>query len=141
MEIVLLAKFANLFSAVGIVLSGLALPHAHGSAAVGEPDDHAHRPHFHFGQHGHCDCHEHGEHDDENTPAPPHDDDAVYVDGDLIAATSGVKVPSVLETSPLWMAMEVADSSPSRIGWRVALRRPPDRDALPVYLRTESLRL
>jgi len=137
----LFAKLANLFSALGIVLSGLALPHAHGPEVVGAPIDHVSRSHFHVGHHGHAVSHDQGETQGAKTPAPSHDDDAVYVDGNLIAATGGVKIPSIFDTSPLWMTAEVADASPSRLGWRWTLRRPPDRDALPVYLRTESLRL
>ena len=91
---------------VQLIVRGLAVSHSHASESLPEPINHANRPHLHLmgHSHSHASGHEHGDHSHSHhrphhhgesdspvvpDPATPlsnsseHDQDAVYVDGEV----------------------------------------------------------
>lgn len=142
-----------------VPVQGFAVPHSHGPMAGALPDDHNQRPHFHLSGHHHHQGHSHDDghsHDprpcdnpgDEqntstpNVPAQPsnHDDDALYVSGD-IGLNLSQNVQPIAEDGPVLWSICVP---PTAIDTRCCVDAAAsflDRGDTPIYLITLSLRL
>jgi hypothetical protein len=147
----MIARFLTILMTIALTLQGLAVPHCHGENVMGQGADHAQTPHFHFGHHHHhgkhahshrdCDC-PHGDRDDDcsQVPTQQHDDDAVFVTGDLFVGHTQVRVP----TSDLCVAIArdvVSASTVLDTLHRWVLEPPPDIGGFPSVLNSVSLRL
>ena len=144
-------RFLAILMTITLPLHGLAMPHCHGGTVIGQGADHAETPHFHFGHdhhhgdHGHshhdCDCpSDEGDDDSSQAPTPQHDDDAVFVTGDLIVDQTQLRVP----TSDHCVALAIDFVSPSLaldMFHRWVQEPPPDIGGFPIFLKTASLRL
>lgn len=147
----MIARFLAILMTITLPLQGLAVPHCHGEDVVGQAADHDRTPHFHFGHghhhgdHGHshddCDCpSDEGDDDSSQAPTQQHDDDAVFVTGDLVVDHTQVRVP----TSDLCVALAIDFDSPSLaldMFHRWVQEPPPDIGGFPIFLKTASLRL
>lgn len=137
-----------LLLACGLLVQGMAFPHAHAAEGLIAPAGHAAKPHVHTSHfhHGHSHAHGHGHHSpDEATttsePTSSHDDTAIYV-SDQIA----LHAQRIVELSPL-VAIGLMVEFQSFLGPiltmpRPFMDRPPDPgDGCPLYLRHLSLRV
>ncbi len=135
---------------------GICYAHSHHGADFAESEDHASRPHFHFGGHDHhksthdhnadhsgCD-HSHDDHDADLppaiAPAGDHDADAVYCADAVTFARDGNTVIVLSAKDAAAIALRVADQSDD---WLLRLGQPPSifDAACPIFLRTLSLRI
>ncbi len=147
----MIARFLAILMTITLPLQGLAVPHCHGETVTGQGADHAETPHFHFG-HGHhredhdhcrpdCDCpSDEGDDDSSQAPTQQHDNDAVFVTGDLVVDHTQVRVP----TSDLCVALALDFAAPSLaldVFHRWVQEPPPDIGGFPIFLKTASLRL
>ena len=147
-----------------LVNQAMCFAHSHHGTDIAEPEGHASRPHFHFGDHGHHDSNRdhkhhakqsHGEHfghhprSDEHDAAFPleitsvsdHDANAVYFTETVTIARDGNSVV-VLSSKYVTVAAILRVAEPSD-DWSLRLGQPASvfDTACPIYLRTLSLRI
>lgn len=155
----MLHRFLAILLMLFTPIQGFAVPHSHGPMDGTQPDDHDHRPHFHLcghhhhHGHSHCDGHSHDScpSDDQReaqTPGTPeaptepsnHEDDALYVSGDLGLNLTNA-APTVADTG---LEVWTDPVSPADVGTPSSINAVPHflaRGDTPIYLTTLSLRL
>lgn len=110
-----------------VTVSGFAVPHSHGSIAGTQPDDHNQTPHLHLGGHHHHHGHSPPSQfpesqkceQDSSTPKSPtqpsnHDDDALYVSGEL--GLNLTQTVQSVDDSGVVIWNEAVPPSPARLG-------------------------
>lgn len=152
----MLHRFFAIALTLVVPLQGFAVPHLHGAMAGTQPEDHDQRPHLHLGNHHHhhheddrshhsCSCDNQGAEQNASTPEAPiqpnnHDDDALYVSGDLGLNLTHA-APTVADTGlVLWLEPVSPIGIDARFSVDAAIHFLVRGDT-PIYLTTLSLRL
>jgi hypothetical protein len=156
----MLQRFLVILLMLAVPAQGIAVPHSHDPMAGRQPSDHNQRPHLHLGDHHHHHGHSHddgrhshdpfscddpGDEQDAGTPEAPiqpndHDDDALYVSGDLGLNLTHA-APTIAETGlVLWTEPIRPMGVDARFSVNAAFHFLARGDT-PIYLTTLSLRL
>jgi hypothetical protein len=132
----------------GLLVQGMAFPHAHAAESSDAPAGHASKPHVHtsHSHHGHSHEHGHRHHSPENSTttsgsAPSHDDTSIYVSDQIALHAQRVMEIAPPVSSGLLVEYQSFRGPALTIAQPFTDRPPDPGDGCPLYLRLLSLRV